>query len=62
MVKIVNSLNLLQYTGPDWDGGPLSRKFANGSQVILPGQGHFIKRILPWVYFLQCERGIGKEH
>ena len=30
------------------DGLPLTRKFANGCQEVIQGQGHFTKCDLPW--------------
>ena len=42
----------------DWDGGPVTRKFANAHRAVIPGQGRFTKRVLPRGYHLQCERGI----
>ena len=32
----------------DWDPGPLTRKFVNGCQARIQGQGHFTKCRLWW--------------
>ena len=42
--EILNILKLS--TLKDWDGGPLTRKFANGCRALLEGQGCFTQRIL----------------
>ena len=41
------SLNILKFLIKDWASGPLSRKFLNGCQAVIQGQGCFIKLSLP---------------
>ena len=37
--------NFILGTLKDWDGGPLTRKFANRCQVVIQGQGRFTKHL-----------------